>query len=439
MRRTAGVVAADWAWVSLPPGRPGYVRGLRFTLTDDPSSHRGDTGHRFLARLGNVLRREGRSLGASLRDPVLGGLLLLSLLLAALACQIKVPFVLDVGQRPDEVYLTGFHAAQQGEGQTYRWSTGEARLLIPGLGSTPYHLDLVIDAARESGQAPPLLRLEVAGRPLLQEVIQPGFRSYSILLPPEALRQGTLDLGLRSDTVTSTRDSRPLGVALERVKVRPAGSFLVLPPWPLLLWAVLTVLLAVLLARRLGWSRWPALGMGTVVALALAASLAWARPLLAPGMPFLPLGFAAAWAAVVVAQGMVRSLFARGGAELDPRAERALWSIAALFLVVRLAGSLHPALATWGLCFHWHRLGLVARGQVLFTILSGGSGVGWRPSTCPRCTLCWPPSGPFSGAGWPSSRWPVFSWTPRPRYSSPTLPAGCWGGGRWPAWPPCST
>lgn len=322
-------------------------------------------------RLGTVLRREGALLGATLRDPLLAVLLLTALFLAALACQSGPAFALDVGrQPPDLVYLEGVHDVERGGERTFRWTQGETRLRVPGLGQTCYRLDLTAAAPR-LGEPAPHLRIEAGGNMLLDVTVGPDFARYSVLLPPAALPAGNLDLVLRSDTFTPTGDPRQLGVVLEQLVVRPAGVPPVLPAPEVLLGAVLSVGLAVILARRLHWGRRAALGGGAVLALALAGLLAWARPLLVPGLAFLPLGLALGWLALVLFQGAVRGLFERGGAALGPRPERLLWTVVAFFLAVRLSGVLHPALETWDLCFHYHRLESVLRGEPFFTIVSG--------------------------------------------------------------------
>jgi hypothetical protein len=327
--------------------------------------------HRARTRLGNALRREGGILWAGLRDPFLAGLLLLTLLLAGLAFQTNRPFTIPVGQQPpDLVYLDGVYDVETSEGRTFRWSRAETTLRIPGLGQAFYRLDLTMAAPRFTPGPEPHLRVMAGSDTLLDAPVGPVVQVYALLLPPEALRGGDLELLLRSDAFTPTGDPRQLGVVLRQIEVRPAGGPVV--PSPLvLLWAVLTVLFVVLLSRRLGWSHWAALGAGAVGMLTLVAALAWVRPLLTPGLPYLPLGFFCAWAAVVLFQGAVHRLFAWGGVAMGARAERLLWTVLISFLVVRFVGLLHPTLETFDLCFHYHRLESVLHGQLLFTIVSG--------------------------------------------------------------------
>jgi len=236
-------------------------------------------------------------LWAGLRDPFLAGLLLLTLLLTGLSFQVHRSFAIQVGQQPpDLVYLEGVYDVETSEDRPFRWSRAETTLRIPGLGQASYRLDLAIAAPRFSPGPEPHLRVTAGQDTLLETPVGPALQVYTLLLPPEALRGGNLELLLHSDAFTPTGDPRSLGVVLRQIQVRPAGG----PVWPapeVLLWSALAVLLVVLLARRLGWSRRAALGTGTVGMLALAAALAWGRPLLTPGLPAIPLALFCAWAA----------------------------------------------------------------------------------------------------------------------------------------------
>lgn len=325
-----------------------------------------------IAALGNALRQEIRLLGQTLGDHLLGLLLLGAFFLSFLAGQSSPPFHLDVGERPDELYLSGFYEPERVAGVSFRWSTGEGRLEIPALGTASYRLNLRLSASRPAHVPFPHLRLAGNGHLLLETTVEPTPQVYSLLLPAEALSSGNLALEWRSEAFSpGENDPRMLGVALDRLEVWRVGRPLAFLPPEVYLWSMATVLLAVLLARRLGWSRLGALGVGLACALALAAALAWARPLLAPGLAFFPLALACSYLLYALFRKPVGRLLVRWGVEMDGRTERALWSIVLFFLAVRLAGCLHPAMETWDLCFHFHRLLDVARGEPFFTIISG--------------------------------------------------------------------
>ncbi len=327
---------------------------------------------RPIAALGNALYQEGRFLGRTLRDPLLGLLLLGTFLLFLLAGQSLPPFRLDVGERPDELYLSGFYEPEKAAGSSFRWSAGEGRLDIPFVGTVPLRLDLRLSASRPADVPPPHLRLVGNGHLLLETTVEPEPRVYSLLLPAEALFSGNLGLEWSSETFSpGESDPRTLGFALDRLEVWRIGRPLTLLPPEAYLWPLAAVLLAVLLARRLGWPRLVALGVGLACAPALAVALAWLRPFLAPGLPLFPLALACSYLLHALFRQPLGRLFARLGGELAFPVERALWSVVLFFLAVRLAGCLHPAMETWDLCFHFHRLQDVARGQPFFTITSG--------------------------------------------------------------------
>lgn len=327
---------------------------------------------RLTTALGNALRQESRLLGQALGDPLLGLLLLGTFLLSFLAGQSFPSFHLDIGERPDELYLSGFYEPERVAGSSFRWSTGEGRLDIPALGTASYRLNLRLAASRPAGLPLPRLRLAGNGHLLLETTVEPVPQVYSLLLPKEVLFSGNLRLEWNSETFSpGESDPRTLGFALDRLEVWRIGRPLAFLPPETYLWPLVTVLLAVFLARRLGWSRLGALGVGLACALALTTVLAWARPLLAPGLALFPLTLACSYLLYALFRNPVGHLLARWGAELDGQTERALWSVVLFFLAVRLAGCLHPAMETWDLCFHFHRLLDVARGEPFFTITSG--------------------------------------------------------------------
>lgn len=321
---------------------------------------------------GNALRQESRLLRQTLVDPLLGLLLLGTFLLSFLAGQSFSPFRLDVGEQPDELYLSGFYEPERVAGSSFRWSTGEGRLDIPALGTAPFRLNLHLSAPRPADVPYPHLRLAGNGHLLLETIVEPAPQVYSLLLPPETLSSGNLRLEWSSGTFSpGESDPRTLGFALDHLEVWRIGRPLTFLPPDAYLWPLVTVLLAVLLARRLGWPRLVALGMGLACALALAMALAWVRPLLAPGLPLFPLALACSYLLHALFRRPFGRLFARWGVELDGQTERALWSVVLFFLTVRLAGYLHPAMETWDLCFHFHRLQDVVQGRPFFTITSG--------------------------------------------------------------------
>jgi hypothetical protein len=163
--------------------------------------------------------------------------------------------------------------------RTYRWSTGASSVALPNLGRGAWVAELDLITAHPDG-SPLNARVVANGLTLaeLPETAEP--RRVRLLVPPAALRDGSLELEIAADTFT---DPRPLGLQLSNVLVAPAGGAglaTALPPLGGLGLALAIVLgayasLAVLLGgRRRGAGEsgipgyvWAALGVGLAAAL----------------------------------------------------------------------------------------------------------------------------------------------------------------------------
>lgn len=113
--------------------------------------------------------------------------------------------------------------------RTYRWSTGESSILLPSLGRGAWAVSVSVVVAHPDGQ-PVGARLLGNGMFLASLPDNPAPRRLSLLVPPDALRDGSLSLELRSRTYS---DPRPLGVFVSDVTVAPvrsSGLDAVLPP-----------------------------------------------------------------------------------------------------------------------------------------------------------------------------------------------------------------
>lgn len=125
--------------------------------------------------------------------------------------------------------------------RTYRWSSGESTIALPGLGRGDWRVDLNVITAHPDGQ--PLDAQVFANGRLLATLPDLGeMRRVSLLVPAALLRGGDLELTLRSNTFA---DPRPLGIFVSDVAVRPAGAGgwgAAVPPWGTLA-AALTIVL----------------------------------------------------------------------------------------------------------------------------------------------------------------------------------------------------
>jgi hypothetical protein len=104
--------------------------------------------------------------------------------------------------------------------RTYRWSTGESSIVLPNLGRGAWAVELAVVTAHPDGQ-PVDARLFANERPLVALPDSAAPRRVRLLVPPDAVRDGSLDLAIRS---TVYEDPRPLGVLLSAVTVAPAGA-----------------------------------------------------------------------------------------------------------------------------------------------------------------------------------------------------------------------
>lgn len=139
-------------------------------------------------------------------------------------------FTLDVGDR-DDLHLVRFHAREQTEGRTVRWTGRRSTIAISGLVGSERVLRLWLhDGGRPAGAQPARVSLKWDETPLGTIDVGPGFRAYEIALPPAlvaaaAEKADPVALHLES-TVWSPaallggRDDRELGVMLDRVEIR---------------------------------------------------------------------------------------------------------------------------------------------------------------------------------------------------------------------------
>lgn len=273
---------------------------------------------------------------------LLYGALLLGYVLVAnlLAGQLSRGYRLDIGTRPDRTLVAGFHGNERdSSGESYRWTDGDATLTLRG----PATRDPAIVAV-ELGWLPP--EAEVPRRvyasldaaPWAQGAVPNEPRQYQVLLPPEALSDGELQLNLRTDSNTVGGDPRRVGLRVDAVELRWPGE-----RWPL---AAPAALLAqaglagawLVAARRARVPRgWAVAGAAALVA-ALALTAALQPAVAAPWL--LQLAGAGVATAGIVWWGS--SALPRVDPQASDRFVRALLLITLAALAIRLVGVLYP-------------------------------------------------------------------------------------------------
>ncbi len=139
-------------------------------------------------------------------------------------------FVVDLGYQ-DDLYVLRFHAKEQTEGRTVRWTRAQSFVAISGLTGTERSVTLEMhDGGRPPAAPPARVELFFADVAIGTIDVRPGFRTYTLPLPAAAVEQAArLDAPTRLrlvSTVWSPRkilnlpDDRELGVMIDRIEVR---------------------------------------------------------------------------------------------------------------------------------------------------------------------------------------------------------------------------
>lgn len=139
-------------------------------------------------------------------------------------------FDLDIGTN-DDLHLLRFHAKEQSDGHSFRWTRSRSYVSVTTLGRESREVTLVLGDGGRPAAAPPA-RLEVyLHNELLGSAIVSGpFRRYSFSIPPELAARATaakdpVELRLMTTTwnplrVLGTPDDRELGVMVDRVTIK---------------------------------------------------------------------------------------------------------------------------------------------------------------------------------------------------------------------------
>lgn len=140
------------------------------------------------------------------------------------------PFTLDVGVR-DDLHVLRFHAKEQSEGRTIRWTQDASEVALSGMAGTEREVTVVMgDGGRPAAAAPAQVRLLLNGELIGEVTVRAGFHAYAFpisatLAASAATREEPATLRLES-TVWSPRttlgatDNRELGVMVDTVTVR---------------------------------------------------------------------------------------------------------------------------------------------------------------------------------------------------------------------------
>ena len=220
---------------------------------------------------------------------------------------------------------------------TYRWTSGNSTISLPGLGRGDWIVTL--KAALQHPDNQPLdATISANGTPIAR-LPDSGPRQIAILVPAELVPDGSLTLTISAKTF---KDPRELGVLLYELSVAPAGPRAIVPPLSYLGYSMAIALCLYFSLLRLLRRPW----LAALVALALVVGGAWA--LAAARFPtafMLPrLAGLAIWS-VLLLLALERALawvFGKAGAPLSDWLLRALLLIFFAGYWIKAGGMLYP-------------------------------------------------------------------------------------------------
>jgi hypothetical protein len=271
---------------------------------------------------------------------------------------------IDVGGPRDAPYLRGFYPREDNVDQTFRWSQGEATIMLPGVGAAPVELRLL-------GKAPgEVVRIDTgAGQ---SELTMRGAWQKVQLLPRPALWSGDLQVRITAPTLSIGDDPRKLGIVLDRIQLRGAGA----TPFGLSFGLGFAAMLAALLVGRYTQRTWLGGLVGAALGLCCVALLASgndARLLLASYTGRLALTLTLGGAICFGVERGLTALAQRNVINLRSAAVRWITAAALVAFLLRFGAMAYPTTVPIDLQFSLARATMVRDGQFLSLFLPNPS------------------------------------------------------------------
>jgi hypothetical protein len=138
--------------------------------------------------------------------------------------------VVDLGTQ-DDLNVLRFHAKEETEGRTIRWSQDDSYVILPELGANVRSLTLwMSDGGRPDAAPPATVAVFLDDQPIGSVEVDTGFKPYHFEIPAAlavrvAAKHAPVRLKLTTpvwspEKVLGTVDDRELGVMVDRVAVR---------------------------------------------------------------------------------------------------------------------------------------------------------------------------------------------------------------------------
>jgi hypothetical protein len=270
---------------------------------------------------------------------------------------------LEMDRELPKKIASGFYPVERAGETTFAWTARRADITMRGLSRVAdWSCAVTVRGGRSDPAAQPVVDVAVDGLTAASALASNEFQEIHVAVPPRGGAGLVLTIASSSTIVPGPADPRELGVQVDRVICRPAGTAGFRPPRGVARDAALN-------AAVFGAAFAVA---GTTVAATLAAVLiaaAQALPLSTGAAPYI--GFStwsssfALWIAVLTVV-LMKVLEAARGRPLEATARFVLlFSGVALYL--KLLGLLHPSKLLVDAVFHAHRLEWVLGGRYFFT------------------------------------------------------------------------
>jgi hypothetical protein len=212
-----------------------------------------------------------RAASSAFRTPH-SALFIAAIVALAIAYQVRAPITLDMASPDEEIYLKqGFYPPEETAGVTYRWTSGDAQIDLPGVGSgIPLKLQLNLQEFRPAPLSPQAVTISLNGNPVIEFTPGVELAAYHFDLPTISNLQGEAILDLHSDTFTpkgllpNSTDERSLGLFVDQLKLE-YGSGLIVPPLLVWIWLLIAPLSAYAFGRTLNWGTRINVGLGLLI------------------------------------------------------------------------------------------------------------------------------------------------------------------------------
>lgn len=282
----------------------------------------------------------------------------------------------DVGQWGDQVILSGVHGREVNPLEDYRWTEATATITFPHLSDRYHLLQIRAHGWRPEGIPQPRVQSIIAGRTWGIFEVQSHPRTYTILLPHNAMRGLVLETSLVSETFTPQDPVRIVGIAIDRIALQALDTSSSIVTWQLigqaLLLGMALALIALLALPFVATLVCSALASATLIGLNTIEPL-WVSVGLIHWLILIALLLGATWMLAPRLAHALEQMFDTPSQPSLPSKPwithaqaRIAWALLVAALLIRLAGAVHPLFDARDLHVHTRWLTTVSTGQLYF-------------------------------------------------------------------------